>query len=151
MKKVFIIGQAPGKNAISNRAWEGGGATAKRLFRWFGVRNRKELIKFADTINIIPYYMGKNGKGDRIPTDKKVIFSLREKVIKRIIRKKYDKIIFVGKFSQKLIESHLNFLDWDVESLSIPHPSGINIAANGKDIEVKEKIKCFLRGVLYER
>jgi len=144
MNSILVIGQAPAKSSVTRIPWNGGNSS-KRLWKWFRVNSQEELAELVDTIHAIPYYMGRNGKGDIVPVKKETIFGLRDYVIKRIIQGKYEKVIMVGKFSQNLIGKYLRYLPWKIEKLSIPHPSGINISINGKDVEIKRKVTEFLK------
>ena len=139
MRKVIVIGQAPARIAKNPRKPWSSGPSAKRLWRWFGVSSREELVEKVDVFNASPVYPGANKKGDKLPRDKQKI---RERVIRKIRRGKYNGVIVVGAFVDGLIRDWLR--DRRLMTLCIPHPSGVNISANGVDDSMVRLTSTFL-------
>lgn len=139
--KTLIIGQAPSRKSNPREPWSTG-VCARRLWRWFDVDSREELLEMADVFNAVPYYPGSNGtKGDKLPKGEE-LSKIRERVIRKIRRGGYKKIIVVGKFVDGLIRNYLRRKM--IMTLTIPHPSGANISANGVDGTVGDAVKIFM-------
>jgi len=139
--KILVIGQAPSRKSDPCKPWSHG-ASAKRLWKWFGVESRDQLLEVADLFNAVPYWPGSAGaKGDKIPRGEELSM-VRDRVIRKIRRGGYKHVIVVGKFVDDLVRDYLRRKN--ITALTIPHPSGANISANGIDEEMIMKLVKFM-------
>ena len=143
--KILVIGQAPSRTSnIYSRhlAWSRG-PSARRLWKWFKVQNRNELLSVADLTHAIPWLEGVDKKGDKIPTDRLVLARLKRRLIAKFRYNRYRKVILVGKFAENLISDYL--IENRIKYICLPHPSGVNIKCNGQDSNIKRRITNFLK------
>jgi uracil-DNA glycosylase len=87
--RIILMGQAPGRN--EPRRPLVGGSTGNRLLDLSGLQTWLRFLKTFETMNVIDYYPGSTGKGDRFPAGEARV-AAREKVKMLAGRR----VIFVG-------------------------------------------------------
>ena len=121
--KILLVGQAPGRNGDPATPLLYGG-TGSKLTALFGMSERQYLERF-DRINVLDFWPGKSGKGDKFPT--------REATRSAAIKSKQiigRRVLFVGISPAAAFGFKPQPLRWRKFNGGIaailPHPSGVN-------------------------
>ena len=117
---------------------------ARRLWRWFGVDSREELIHSGATLVNIAWYKGKKGKGDGYELNEHLVTFVQ------ITSCKYDLTFLVGKVAQEAVIGYREpKMLWRFGRYAgLPHPSGINAQLNdGGDEKVRRAVRRWLRSL----
>lgn len=152
MRKAVLIGQAPSASTDGKPPFVG--RSGKRLARWTGVDNLRDVF---DLYNLVPSWPGKQGKGDKVPRDEMVeaayllisggLLGGRQVVL--VGQEVRDAFIKASKGGVGCYvasrEPWLPFawIESDGSSWAwVPHPSGINRAYNDP-VNVRKARKLF--------
>jgi uracil-DNA glycosylase len=138
MKDVMVIGQALGKH--KGEPWESGGS-ARRLARWLGLADSKDIKKVAVAANVGDY-AGKHAKGDKYAVNLARVRRLKKASGRMRL------VFLVGRVAQRAIfRAPETALVWRRgKYIGVPHPSGVNIQLNGgKCGEVERWVRRQLR------
>lgn len=144
MSKIIILGQAPA--ATYGEEEPLAGAARDALLRYAGRVNRHDLWQqLVEPMNLLDYYPGKQGKGDRFPVAE------AEAAAWNMIEELHGRtVVMLGKNVMKAFGLKLDWFQWKTvtscgctfEVAVCPHPSGVNRWWNSSTN--KEKAKRFL-------
>lgn len=146
VERVLLIGQAPSAATNPdlplyphNRSCAGG-----RLVEFFGI-TKGEYLNSYDRCNLLPFYPGKSGRGDRFPMrEARLCASAVSPFLSGRV------VIFVGRsvatafgYDKRVID----FFTWRERTRRgspftfglIPHPSGLNRVFNSTESRVRAK------------
>jgi uracil-DNA glycosylase len=152
--RVVLIGQAPSSAMPKDARPLVGGLSGTFIQGLTGCMTLREYVRRYVTLNLLEYYPGKNGKGDKFPPMEARLsaIELTPKLVGR-------KVVFVGLSVAEAfgLISPINFFEWrrcpsawDVpwfQGAAIPHPSGINRFWNyPANMEKAERFFGALRG-----
>ena len=153
--RTLIVGQAPSDYSKNPVPWRSG-SSSRRLWGWFGCKTYEDFCTLGESFYAIPWLEGKNEKGDKVPSQRKVIAKLKKRLWEKI-DEGYSLVFLVGKFPQRLAGmTGINTIcgkgklfsekqNKYVDIVLLPHPSGVNLMINGKDEMLKDYVKDILR------
>ena len=149
--KVLVVGQGRARSQPKNsKAWSAG-PSARRLFKWLGVKDRAEFCERFDAFNVLSGPAEPKKKGDAVPARKGEVAKLSGKLWRKIMRGEYNRIVLVGKFAFRVAlpgafipPAPFAMRYGGRHFVCVTHPSGVNVSANGID-EINE---MFLKAAL---
>jgi uracil-DNA glycosylase len=144
-RKPLVVGQAPSRSHPAGApAFSGKGSSARRLEISAGVPPGT-LLEHFDTVNLIDFYPGKVGKGDRFERE------VAERSAALLVVRRWPVVLLAGKNVARAFGVRADYFRWAAlvnggRVAVIPHPSGVNRWWNCP--RNRAKAARFLRAVL---
>jgi hypothetical protein len=145
VRRVLVVGQAPGRTGDPTRPFDSRRGSGRRLAELAGV---EAISDVADVVNVLDSWPGAAGqKGDRFP------MGAARRAAARVDLGGYDRVLLIGRGVAAAFGVSAPFLVWfplrGAEAAVVPHPSGVNHWWN--DGSNKERARGFFREVFRER